>query len=87
MLEHSDRKIALATDHGGSLMIKRINIREIPFNKVFLGCREDLIIDDKDLLFFSFLGIITIFYLIEEDSCLNPKGFFLGRRPAVRLGC
>ena len=35
--------------------------------------------NDQDLLLLSFLGIITILYLIEVYSCLNPKVLSPGR--------
>ena len=53
---------------------------------VLHSCCYDLAVNDKNLCFYFFLSFITIFYLIEADICINPKGFIPGRRLAVRLG-
>ena len=46
-------------------MIKLIDPRKLHFCQVLLVFREALVVNDKDLLLFSFLGIIIVFYFIE----------------------
>ena len=76
MLERSNRQIAHRADHVGSLMIECIDLGELHFNKFLLSFRKAWVVYDKDLCFFSFLGLITIFYSIEADTWLDPKGFY-----------
>ena len=68
-------------------MIKFIDIWEITFNKVFLSCCKSLVIYDNYFYALSFFSLIAVFYLVELDSRLNPKGFIPGWRLAIRLGC
>ena len=67
-------------------MIERINVREFNFCKVLLSCRKAFISNDKYLCILSFLGLITIFYLIEAYSWLKPKEFIPRYRIFQRLG-
>ena len=45
------------------------------------------VVDDKDFYFFSFLGYITILYIIEADIWINTKGFIPWWKLVVRVGC
>ena len=87
MFKHSHHKIAHCADHNRFLIIKRINIWEIPFNAVFLRCCKAWVVYDKYFWWLSFLGVITVFYFIETDTYIKPKGFIYGWRLSVRIEC
>ena len=79
MFKHSDHKILHRADHDGSLMIEHIEKWELPFYKVSHSCHKDLFIYDKDLSFFSFLSLSTVFYFIEEDIWIENKFLYPGK--------
>ena len=73
MLKHSGRYITHRVDYSGYLMIDHFNPMKLPLYYFFPRCHKALSVNEKGFWFFSFLIIIDIFYLIEADSCINPK--------------
>ena len=52
-----------------------------------ISFRWVLVVNDKGFLSVSFLSLITVFYFIEVDHWIKPKGFIPGRRLAIMIGC
>ena len=64
VFKKSVNKIVYCAYHCSFLMIKCINIRELPLDEFFLSFRKAFLLNDKDLCIFTFLGLITVFYFI-----------------------
>ena len=59
-------------------MIKRVNPRKITFYQVLFIYREDWVVNENDLCFFSSLSLINVLYFIESDRWFKPKGLSPG---------
>ena len=59
-------------------MMERVYVRGLPLYEILLRCLKAWVVDEKEFCFFSIFSLIPVFYSIEADLWIKPKGLSTG---------